>query len=74
MNRWFAAGCAILAVIAIPNIVWQAANHFPMWEVLRAGQNGKNVIAGPLLYMVQQILLMNLFFFRPVRRTTRGAS
>ena len=52
-----------MLAIALPNVAWQAANHFPMWELLRNGQSGKNIIAGPLLYMVQQILIMNLFIF-----------
>jgi hypothetical protein len=62
-NRWFAFGCTIMFAIALPNVIWQAANHFPMWELLRNGQNGKNIIVGPLLYMAQQILITNLFLF-----------
>lgn len=63
MNRWFAIACTIMLAIALPNVIWQASNHFPMWELLRNGQNGKNIIVGPLLYMAQQILIMNMFFF-----------
>lgn len=62
-NRWFAAGAGIMLLIALPNFLWQAHYHFPMWELLRAGQNGKNLIAGPLLYLAQQVLITNLFLF-----------
>lgn len=61
MNRWFAFGALIFTIIALPNALWQAHYNFPMWELLRNGQNGKNIIVGPLLYMVQEILIMNLF-------------
>ncbi|HTX57284.1 MAG TPA: glycosyltransferase family 39 protein [Candidatus Acidoferrales bacterium] len=62
-NRWCAAATAIAALIALPNFLWQAAYHFPMLELLRNGQNGKNVVVGPLLYLAQEILITNLFLF-----------
>ena len=34
-----------------------------MWALLEGGQHGKNIIAGPGLYLVQQILITNLFLF-----------
>ncbi|HXO17822.1 MAG TPA: hypothetical protein VN909_06595, partial [Candidatus Dormibacteraeota bacterium] len=43
------------------NFLWQALHGFPMWELLRNGQNGKNLVAGPALYLIQQLLLTNLF-------------
>ncbi|HUN28439.1 MAG TPA: hypothetical protein VMV65_01420, partial [Alphaproteobacteria bacterium] len=60
---WFAAGAALMLLIALPNFLWQAHYDFPMWQLLRNGQNGKNIIAGPLLYIVQEILITNLFLF-----------
>jgi hypothetical protein len=56
-DRWFAAGCAIAALIALPNVLWQWHHGFPMIELLRNGQNGKNVVAGPLLYLVQELII-----------------
>src|SRR5271165_6486990 len=32
-SRWFAAGIASAAVIALPNFAWQALHGFPMWEL-----------------------------------------
>ncbi len=60
-SRWFAGGVALAAAIALPNFIWQAVHGFPMWELLRNGQNGKNLVAGPGLYLFQQLLLTNLF-------------
>ena len=60
-SRWFFAGAGIAAAVALPNFLWQAAHGFPMWELLRNGQNGKNVVASPALFLFQQLLLTNLF-------------
>jgi hypothetical protein len=60
-SRWFLAGAGVAVAIALPNFIWQAANGFPMVELLRNGANGKNVIVGPGLYLVQQLLLTDLF-------------
>ena len=34
---------------------------FPMWELLQAGQHGKNLIVGPLVYLIQEIMIVNPF-------------
>ncbi len=60
-NKWFAAGCGIAVVIALPNFLWQWHYGFPMLELLRAGQNGKNIIVGPLAYMGQEIIITGVF-------------
>jgi hypothetical protein len=60
---WFAAGGALAVAIALPNFIWQAVYGFPMIELLRNGQNGKNVIAGPALFIFQQLLITNLFLW-----------
>jgi Dolichyl-phosphate-mannose-protein mannosyltransferase len=61
VSRWFAAGIAVAAVIALPNFIWQASHGFPMWELLRNGASGKNLVPSPLLFLFQQLLLTNLF-------------
>jgi hypothetical protein len=60
-SRWFLAGCAVCGVIAMPNFLWQAYYGFPMLELLRAGQHGKNLIVGPAQYLFQQLLITNVF-------------
>jgi hypothetical protein len=41
-SRWFAAGAALAALIALPHLLWQVANGFPILELLRNGQLRKN--------------------------------
>lgn len=60
-SKWFFLGAAIAVAIAAPNVLWQALHGFPMIELLRNGASGKNVVAGPALYLFQQLLLTNLF-------------
>ena len=60
-SRWFFAGAMVAVVIALPNFLWQAVHGFPMWELLRNGASGKNVVASPALFLFQQLLLTNLF-------------
>lgn len=58
-TKWFSLGAFIAVVIALPNIVWQAGHGFPMIELLRNGQMGKNVILSPGQYALSQVLLLN---------------
>lgn len=58
-SKWFAAGVSLAVVIALPNLIWQAAHGFPIIELLRNGQLGKNVMLSPLAFIGQQFLLMN---------------
>ncbi|HEV2262676.1 MAG TPA: glycosyltransferase family 39 protein [Candidatus Rubrimentiphilum sp.] len=58
-SKWFAAGAALAIVIALPNFIWQAVNGFPMLELLRNGQMGKNVVLSPLEYVVAELLITN---------------
>jgi 4-amino-4-deoxy-L-arabinose transferase-like glycosyltransferase len=60
-SRWFLAGCTVCGLIALPNFLWQAYYGFPMLELLRNGQLGKNVVASPLMYLAQQLLITNVF-------------
>jgi hypothetical protein len=60
-DRFFAFGCTVAALIVLPNFLWQWHASFPMWELLRNGQEGKNVIASPLLFLAQQLLITGVF-------------
>lgn len=61
LNRWFAIGCAIATLIALPNFLWQWHYSFPMLELLRNGQTGKNIIVSPLLFLAQEIIITTPF-------------
>jgi hypothetical protein len=60
-SRWFLAGCGVCGLMALPNFLWQAYYGFPMLEMLRAGQHGKNLIVGPGQYLLQELLITNVF-------------
>ncbi len=59
VSKWFLLGAGVAVVIALPNFVWQAVNGFPMWELLRAGQNGKNVVLSPVAYVMAEFIITN---------------
>lgn len=58
-SPWFLGGVGVAAAIALPNFLWQAHYGFPMIELLRNGQAGKNVEIGPLAFVLQQLLITN---------------
>jgi hypothetical protein len=79
LSRWFVVGTLISVIIALPSFLWQVHYGYPMLELLRAVQHGKNVIVGPLEYLGQQLLISGFLwpfwiigliwlFFRPALR------
>ncbi len=60
LTRWCAAGATLAALIALPNFLWQWQYGFPMKQLLEAGQNGKNLNVGPLMYIAQEIIITGL--------------
>lgn len=59
-SRWIALGIALLVIIALPNLLWQIANHWPTLEFLHNGRVGhKNIALAPLPFLAQQILNLN---------------
>ncbi|QHN05414.1 glycosyltransferase family 39 protein [Granulicella sp. WH15] len=58
-TRWAAVGVGLLILIALPNLLWQAQNHWPTLEFLENGRaEHKNVILGPVPFFMQQFLNM----------------
>jgi hypothetical protein len=57
---WFAGGAVVAFAIALPNLIWQWREGFPMWELLRNGQLEKNLIPSPALYAFQELLITNV--------------
>jgi hypothetical protein len=58
-STYFLAGAALALLVALPNFIWQASNAFPMWELLRNGQLGKNVVLAPPAYVMAEVLITN---------------
>jgi 4-amino-4-deoxy-L-arabinose transferase-like glycosyltransferase len=54
---WIGAGCAL--VIALPNVVWQAAHQFPFLEVAR-NDNVGNLTGSPVGFVLDQALGANI--------------
>jgi hypothetical protein len=52
-------GVAVAAIIALPNVIWQAAHGFPFLELVRNDNSG-NFIGSPLGFTIDQILSINL--------------
>jgi len=61
-TRAFAGGAALCIAIALPSALWQAAHGFPIIELLRNGQQGKNLAVGPLVYFGQEVVITGLLF------------
>ncbi|MDQ6929206.1 MAG: glycosyltransferase family 39 protein [Candidatus Eremiobacteraeota bacterium] len=58
-TRWLLGGALVAAIIAFPNFLWQAQHGFPMAELLRNSQQGKNVVLDPASYLLQQLIITN---------------
>lgn len=61
LSRWALGGAIIAGAIALPNFLWQWHYGLPMLQLLEAGQQGKNLTVGPLMYLLQEVLITNLF-------------
>jgi len=62
-SRYFLLGAIIAGLMAMPAFLWQVHYGFPMLELLRNGQHGKNLVFGPFAYLGQQLLLSGLLSF-----------
>ncbi|HZX68171.1 MAG TPA: glycosyltransferase family 39 protein, partial [Candidatus Elarobacter sp.] len=61
-SGWMLGGVALCVLIALPSGLWQWAHGWPMLELLRNGQHGKNVVVGPLAYLGQEVLITGPLF------------
>jgi len=58
-SRDCAAGVVLAVLIAIPNLIWQWAHHFPTYELLsNIAHSDKNVKLPPLAFLLQQINML----------------
>ena len=57
-------GALACAVIALPNFLWQAINHFPFLELIHNVRLGnRDVVRGPLAFIIDQATIMNPALF-----------
>jgi len=60
LKPWIYLGAAVALLLFLPNLIWQAQHGFPTLEDLRnVKAEGKNVVLGPVAFLVQQILMMH---------------
>ena len=58
-TRGCAAGVAVLILIALPNLLWQWANHFPTYVFLSTvAHSDKNIKLPPLAFLVEQVKVL----------------
>ncbi|MGC0776113.1 MAG: glycosyltransferase family 39 protein, partial [Candidatus Acidiferrum sp.] len=59
-SKWFWAAAAIAFLIALPNVIWQYAHHFPTLEDLQnVKATHKNIELPPVAFLKQQIMMLN---------------
>ncbi|MCC2624900.1 MAG: hypothetical protein K0R14_773 [Burkholderiales bacterium] len=58
-TRWAFMGAVLCVLISLPNFLWQWHYNFPMLDILRAGQNGKNILLSPIQFITAQLLITN---------------
>lgn len=61
-NKWIWVGGGVALLIFLPNLIWNAQNHFPFVELMHnIKAEGRDVALSPVQYFLQQTLLVNLF-------------
>lgn len=61
-GRWPWVGAAIAALIAAPNLIWQATNEFPQLEMAQALADRSD---GPIAFVLEQIGLLSIVLIIP---------
>ena len=58
-SPWPWVGVGVAALIALPNVLWQAGHHFPFLELTRnIGRSGRDVVRDPLAFILDQAVIM----------------
>jgi Dolichyl-phosphate-mannose-protein mannosyltransferase len=58
-SRWFAVSVLLMALVALPNLLWQIHYHFPTLEWLRdVSKSDKDVKLPPLKFLLAQIVTL----------------
>jgi hypothetical protein len=58
-HRWFWLGCALAAVMVLPNFMWQAQHRFPFLQLMQnIRQNGRDIVLPPLPFLFAQFRML----------------
>ena len=83
-HLWFWFGCAVAAIIALPNFFWQWHHQFPFLQLMQnVRQNGRDIALAPLAFLQAQAQMLGfvaallvpfalLFFFSKRGRMFRA--
>ena len=55
---WIYLAAAVVVVLVLPNVWWQAAHGWPFFELGSAGVHGKNRVLSPVAFFGQQFLIV----------------
>jgi hypothetical protein len=58
LKPWVYGAAALAAVLILPNVLWQAAHHWPFFELGSAGVHGKNRVLSVGAFFGQQFLIV----------------
>jgi hypothetical protein len=63
-SRWFWIGAVAAVVIFLPNLIWLVQHNFPFLELMgNIQRSGRDVVRGPLSFIVDQARLLNPVLF-----------
>jgi Dolichyl-phosphate-mannose-protein mannosyltransferase len=57
-SKWIWIGGALALALFLPNLIWEARHSWPQIQVVRAGQEYKNYLVGPVRFFFEQILYL----------------
>jgi 4-amino-4-deoxy-L-arabinose transferase-like glycosyltransferase len=58
-HRWFWLGCAIAALIALPNFLWEWRHQFPFLQLMHnVRHSGRDIVLPPLPYLGAQAQML----------------
>ncbi|HVT99227.1 MAG TPA: glycosyltransferase family 39 protein [Acidobacteriaceae bacterium] len=61
-SRWFGVAMALMVALALPNLLWEAHNHWPTLEwLVGVSKSNKDVKLPPLQFIAGQIMMLNPF-------------
>ncbi|HZQ24408.1 MAG TPA: glycosyltransferase family 39 protein [Terriglobales bacterium] len=59
-SRWLWVAAAIIAVLALPNLIWQVQHGFPTWvDLTNVKRTHKNIELPPLPFIREQIMMLH---------------
>jgi hypothetical protein len=61
LSPWAWGGGAVAFLVFLPNLVWNVEHNWPIVEILRNAEQGKNYIMSPLEFFSAQVLLAHPF-------------